>query len=158
MIILILSHVREKRVSKGGGSMKIVNRSGFVGYVLVLGLLLVAVGTSGCILLVGAAGGVAGSTYVGGKLDAEMNAPVEKVHQATVAGLKSLGLPLVTNQGDKLAAKLESRTVEDKKVAIAVSFVSETQSKLSIRVGIIGDEKRSRSILNAIQAELKEGG
>ena len=156
MIILTLPHVREKRVGERGGKMKIVNRSGLVGYVLALGLLLAAVGTSGCILLLGAAGGVAGSKYVGGKLEAEINAPVEKVHQATVAGLKSLGLPLVINQGDKLAAKLESRTVDDKKVAIAVGFVSETQSKLSIRVGTIGDEKRSRSILNAIQAELKE--
>ena len=156
MVIFTFPHVRKKDVGKGGGNMKFENRSGLVGYVFALGLLLAAVGTSGCILLVGAAGGVAGSTYVGGKLDAEMNAPVEKVHQATVAGLKSLGLPLVINQGDKLAAKLESRTVDDKKVAIAVSFVSETQSKLSIRVGIIGDEKRSRSILNAIQAELKE--
>ena len=156
MVIFTLPHVQKKHVGEGGGKMKIVNRLGLVGYVLVLGLLLAAVGTSGCILLVGAGGGVAGSKYFGGKLDAEMNAPVEKVHQATVAGLKSLGLPLVINEGDKLSAKLESRTVDDKKVAIAIGFVSETQSKLSIRVGIIGDEKRSRSILNAIQAELKE--
>lgn len=156
MIILTLPHLLEKCVGEGGEKMRIVNRSGLMGYALALGLLLATVGTSGCILLLGAAGGVAGSKYVGGKLDAEINAPVEKVHQASVAGLKSLGLPLVKNQGDKLAAELESRTVDDKKIVIAIGFVSETQSKLSIRVGTIGDEKRSRSILNAIQAELKE--
>jgi hypothetical protein len=125
-------------------------------YTLALGLLLAAFGTSGCILLLGAAGGVAGTKYMGGKLEADFNAPVEKVHEAAVAGLKSLNLPIVKDQGDKLAAELESRTADDKKIAISIGFVSETKSKLSIRVGTIGDEQRSRSILKAIQAELKE--
>ena len=57
-------------------------------YSLALALLLLVLGTSGCLLLLGAAGGAAGAKYVGGKLEADMNAPVQKVHQATEKGLE----------------------------------------------------------------------
>ena len=102
----------------------------------------------------GAGAGVAGATYVMGKLEDEVNAPVSKVRRATVAALKSLELPVDKERGDKLAAELESETADQKKIWISITSLTSSRSKIVIRVGVMGDEIRSRQILQAIHTRL----
>ncbi len=112
---------------------------------------------SGCAVVLlgaGAGAGVAGATYVMGKLEDEVNAPVQKVQQASVAALKSLELPIDKQRGDKLAAELESETADQKKIWISITSLTSSRSKIVIRVGLMGDEARSRQILQAIHARL----
>ncbi|MEO6201876.1 MAG: DUF3568 family protein [Nitrospirales bacterium] len=112
---------------------------------------------SGCAVVLlgaGAGAGVAGATYVMGKLEDEVNAPVPKVQQASVAALKSLELPVDKQWGDKLAAELESETADQKKIWISITSLTSFRSKIVIRVGLMGDEARSRQILQAIHARL----
>lgn len=45
-----------------------------------------------CLLLVGAGARTGGAAFVMGKLDAELDGSVKKVHGATIAGLKSLNI------------------------------------------------------------------
>lgn len=111
--------------------------------------------TSGCaMVLVGAGAGAAGTVYVMGKLEDEVEAPVSKVQRASVAALKTLELPLRVERGDKLAAELESETADQKKIWISISSLTSSRSKIVIRVGLLGDEVRSRQILQAIQTRL----
>lgn len=112
---------------------------------------------SGCAVALfgaGAGAGVAGATYVMGKLEDEINAPVSKVQRAAVAALKSLELPVDKQRGDKLAAELESETADQKKVWISITSLTSSRSKVVIRVGLLGDEARSRQILQAIHMRL----
>lgn len=112
---------------------------------------------SGCAVALfgaGAGAGVAGATYVMGKLEDEINAPVSKVQRAAVAALKSLELPVDKQRGDKLAAELESETADQKKVWISITSLTSSRSKIVIRVGLLGDEARSRQILQAIHMRL----
>lgn len=112
---------------------------------------------SGCAVVLfgaGAGAGVAGATYVMGKLEDEVNAPVSKVQRATVAALKALELPLDKERGDKLAAELESETADQKKIWISITSLTSSRSKIVIRVGLMGDEVRSRQILQAIHTRL----
>ncbi|MDR4460124.1 MAG: DUF3568 domain-containing protein [Nitrospirales bacterium] len=112
---------------------------------------------SGCAVVLlgaGAGAGVAGATYVMGKLEDEVNASVPKVQQASVAALKSLALPVDKQRGDKLAAELESETADQKKVWISITSLTSSRSKIVIRVGLMGDEIRSRQILEAIHVRL----
>ena len=112
---------------------------------------------SGCAVALfgaGAGAGVAGATYVMGKLEDEVNAPVSKVRRATVAALKSLELPVDKERGDKLAAELESETADQKKIWISITSLTSSRSKIVIRVGVMGDEIRSRQILQAIHTRL----
>ena len=123
--------------------------------ILLIGCILTTL--SGCavaLLGVGAGAGVAGATYVMGKLEDEFDAPVPKVQRATVAALKSLGLPVDKERGDKLAAELESETADQKKVWVSITSLTSSRSKIVIRVGPLGDEVRSRQILQAIRARL----
>jgi hypothetical protein len=114
-------------------------------------------GGSGCAVVLfgaGAGAGVAGATYVMGKLEDEIDAPLSKVRRASVAALKSLDLPVDKDRADKMAAELESETADEKKIWISITALTPSRSKIVIRVGIMGDETRSRRILEAIHAHL----
>lgn len=126
-------------------------------HVLALMLVCLIPASSGCTLLLlgaGAAGGIAGTVYVKGKLETELEAPVPKVQQAAVGSLKSLALPISKQKGDKLAAEVESKTADGKRVWIHVESISQSRSKVTIRVGYMGDENRSRRILDGMRARL----
>lgn len=110
---------------------------------------------SGCLALaVGVTGGAAGAVYVMGKLQEELTLPVPAVHKAAVVGVKDLGLPIVDDKGDKLTAHLESEFADGKHVWIDLDSVADFRTQITIRVGILGDEVRSRKILAAIKAHL----
>ncbi|MDR4496245.1 MAG: DUF3568 family protein [Nitrospirales bacterium] len=111
--------------------------------------------STGCVaLMVGAGAGAAGTVYVMGKLQERVEAKVQKVQEAAIAGLQDLNLPIRKNQGDKLSANIESETADEKTIWVHVDFISESFSELTIRVGLTGDEHRSREILRAIKRHL----
>lgn len=110
--------------------------------------------TAGCLLLVGAGAGAGSAAYYMGKLEDEINAPVDDVHEATIKGLKNLEMPILKDQGDKLSGKVESVTADDRTVWIYIDSVALKRSKITIRVGLIGDEVRSQQILTAIRDAL----
>jgi hypothetical protein len=117
-------------------------------------IMMVASGCTVALLGAGAGAGVAGATYVMGKLEDEVDAPVPKVQQATVAALKSLELPVDKERGDKLGAELESETADNKKIWVSINSLPSSRSKIAIRVGLFGDETHSRQILEAIRTRL----
>lgn len=120
---------------------------------LVVALSFVSVGCAA--VLVGAAGGAAGTVYVMGKLEDEVRSPVMKVYQAAIAGLKELEMPILENNADKLSAHVESAFSDDTSVWININSLSPNWSQLTIRVGWFGDEARSQTILESIEAHLK---
>ena len=121
---------------------------------LIIGLLLACL-CSGCVALaVGAAGGVAGVVYVMGKLQEEVNHPISSVHEATLQGLRDLDLPISEDKADKLAAHVESKLADGTHVWVDLDSMADSRTKLTIRVGVVGDESRSRNILAAIKAHL----
>ena len=121
---------------------------------LIIGLILACL-CSGCVALaVGAAGGVAGAVYVMGKLQEELDHPITAVHEATLQGLRDLDLPIVEDKADKLAAHIESKLADGTHVWIDLESIADSRTRLTIRVGLVGDESRSRKILAAIKPHL----
>ncbi|WP_447971944.1 DUF3568 family protein [Nitrospira sp. Kam-Ns4a] len=121
---------------------------------LSLTLLLTAPLTGCALLLVGAAGGTAGVVYVNGQLKEELDVPVPTPHQAAVAGLKDLNLPVLEDKGDKLTASVKSDLASDTQVWISIESLTDSRSKITIRVGVMGDEAKSRQILEATKRHL----
>jgi uncharacterized protein YneF (UPF0154 family) len=120
-------------------------------------LLCVGVGlvSSGCLALaVGAAGGAAGAVYVMGKLKDELDHPLPAVHEATVAAMNDLGLKLSENRVDTMSARLESAFSDGPHVWIDLESLSESRCRVTIRVGLAGDEVRSRKIYDTIKRHL----
>lgn len=123
-----------------------------------LALLVCAVACSGCLALaVGAAAGAGGAVYVMGKLEEEVNHAVPVVHKAAAAALKDLGLTLLRDDGDKLTAKLESEFADNKHVWVDLESITDKRTRITIRVGLMGDEVRSRKILEMIHKRLPSG-
>lgn len=117
-------------------------------------LIAVLCSTPGCLLLVGAGAGAGSAAFYMGKLEDEVNAPVDDVHDAIIDGLKDLEMPILKDQGDKLSGKVESVTADDRSVWIYIDSLTASRSKITIRVGLIGDEIRSQQILKAIRDSL----
>jgi len=110
---------------------------------------------SGCLALaVGAAGGAAGAVYVMGKLKDELNYPVSVVHDASVAAMNDLGLKLSEDKSDKLSAHMESAFSDGAHVWIDVESRADSRCRLTIRVGLTGDEARARKIHKTIMQHL----
>lgn len=114
-----------------------------------------AIFCSGCLALaVGAAGGAAGAVYIMGKLQDEVNHPVPIVHKATVAAMKDLGLKLSEDKADKMSAHLESEFSDGARIWIDLESVADSRCRITIRVGLSGDEVRSRKISDTIKQHL----
>jgi RNase adaptor protein for sRNA GlmZ degradation len=112
---------------------------------------------SGCLALaVGAAGGAAGAVYVMGKLQDEVNRPLPVVHEAAVAAMKDLELKLSEDRIDKISAHMESAFSDGPHVWIDMESVSDSRCRITIRVGLTGDEVRSRKIYEAIKQHLPQ--
>ena len=110
---------------------------------------------SGCLALaVGAAGGAAGAVYVMGKLQDEFNRPLPVVHDAAVAAMKDLDLNLSEDKVDKISAHMESAFSDGARVWIDMESVSDSRCRITFRVGLTGDEVRSRKIYDAIKQHL----
>jgi hypothetical protein len=110
---------------------------------------------SGCLALaVGAAGGAAGAVYVMGKLQDEINRPLPVVHDAAVAAMKNLELKLSEDRIDKISAHMESSFSDGPHVWMDMESVSDSRCRITIRVGLTGDEVRSRKIYEAVKQHL----
>jgi RNase adaptor protein for sRNA GlmZ degradation len=114
---------------------------------------------TGCVALaVGAAGGAAGAVYVMGKLTEEVSGDVPAVHGAALTAIKDLELKLSEDRADKLSAHMESEFADRAHVWIDLKSIGETRTRVTIRVGLTGDEVRSRKILDTIKQYLPQAG
>ncbi len=125
----------------------------YIGQFVVLAM--ITVNSAGCFwLLVGAAAGAGGIIWVKGKLKQELNVSLDTAHAAALKGLKKIELPVIIDRKDKLTSKIESEFADGARVWIDIDAISAKACRIEVRVGTIGDEKRSREVLDAIQNNL----
>ncbi len=114
---------------------------------------------TGCLALaVGAAGGAASAAYVLGKLTDELNHDVPVVHAAATQAMDDLGLKLSEDRSDKLTAHMKSEFADGTNVWIDMQSIADGRTKLTVRVGVTGDEVRARKIHEAIKRHLPPEG
>ena len=130
-------------------------------FLVLLSVMLFAIELPGCVaLLLGGAAGAGSVVYVKGQLKEDMAASVPRVHDASISTLKELNLPIIEDNHDSLSAKIKSKFADGDDVWIQIESVTAESSKITLRVGIMGDENKSRKISNAIHKHLQgtEGG
>lgn len=123
--------------------------------VLGLGLLV----NTGCPpVIIGAAAGVgvgAGAVaYVGGELKSTEDVSLDRAWDASQIAMGDLGFAITDRHKDIFNAELNARGVEVKKIRIALKKISDNSTEFRIRVGVFGDEAKSRQILLAIKQRL----
>jgi hypothetical protein len=118
-------------------------------------LILLIFGHTRCVpLLVGAAAGAGGMSYAKGALSKNFEANVEKTHKATLKALKGLKLFIKSEELNKHDAMVKAEFEDGEEAKVFIDAVTEHVSKVTIRVGFMGDRDASQVILNAIQKQL----
>ena len=110
----------------------------------------------GCVaLLAGAAGGVGTSVWLSGKLTQEFNAPYERTIKAAKSALGSFKLDITKESTEESVTQLKSRYSDGKEIWIDIRKVTETSSKVEVRVGAVNPDKNAATtILKRIQRYL----
>jgi hypothetical protein len=115
-------------------------------------LAMAALSVSGCFwLAAGAVGGGALGVYYEGRLQQTLNADLAKCHRAAEETLADQKLPVIEDRADAVTAHLGSRYADDKRVWIDMEAVGSGSTKVTIRVGVMGDKDRSLTILDGIK-------
>lgn len=125
-----------------------------IGGYLFLGLLLL--NTSGCfLLLAGAAGGAGTAVWLSGKLSQEFHASYERTVDATEKALKSLDLKIAKVSREDTVTQFRSEYNDGKEIWVDVRRITDTSSKVEIRVGAVSPDKAAADkILKRIQKYL----
>ena len=121
---------------------------------LILLLVGAAVSVQGCVVAavgVGAAGTVA---YIRGDLQTVESADIDAVYKAVLKAVDELELSITQKTKDAMTAKIVARDAQDKKITIKLGATVEGATKLSIRVGLFGNERKSRLIYEQIKEYL----
>jgi len=110
---------------------------------------------AGCVpLLIGAALGVGGVSYVNGSLVRNVDESVEKIHKATLKALKDLDLFITSDELNKHSANIRAEYEDAKKIHISIEALTEYVAQIKIRIGTFGDQDESHTILNTILKKL----
>ncbi len=112
---------------------------------------LLLVNIYGCaVLLAGAAGGVGTATWLSGKLTQEVNASLEKSLVATKDALESLKLSVTKETLKADVAQVMGNYTDRRTIWIDIHRISDSISRIEVRVGVTGDQEAARRILNRI--------
>ncbi len=121
--------------------------------ILATAALCAALGGSGC--LVAAAGaGVAGTAYVMGSVDADLNGTPPAIVHASESALEDLDMHIDTSKSTGLDGTVVATSALDTRVRIEVNRKDDKQSSISIRVGTFGDRDVAQQILMRIKSKL----
>lgn len=93
--------------------------------------------------------------YATGDLKVVVAKDINSVYMATLKSLEQLQLRITSKAKDALAAKIIARDAQDKKITIKFTSTTEETTNLSIRVGLFGNETKSRLIYEQIRKNLE---
>jgi hypothetical protein len=120
---------------------------------------LLAVGTSfilqGCMLAAVGAGAAGTVAYVRGDLEVVEAKKLDTVYDAAKKALEQLELSISKDTKDAMSAEITARDSQDKKITVKLAAATEDSTKLSIRVGVFGNETKSRMIHDKIKKNLE---
>lgn len=128
------------------------------GVILLMGLLVVVVGASGCVAVAVGAGAAGTVAYLAGDLEAHQAYDIDTVFAASKEALAELGMKLVegeTNE-DALAATIVARDAADKEIVVKLKATMTGGTDISIRVGTFGDDTKSQLVYEQIRKNLPE--
>jgi hypothetical protein len=102
-------------------------------------------------LVAGGAGVAATYSYVEGKVSVTRNVSVERAYTASIKGCRDLGLTIEKQSKNLTEASLSGK---DGDRSFWISSENSARSKISVRVGLLGDRQASETIQNRIAAHL----
>jgi VCBS repeat-containing protein len=93
--------------------------------------------------------------YVKGDLETVEAKGINDVYEATKKAVKQLELGVTKDTKDAMSAVIIARDAQDKKITITLKGTTEEATKISIRVGMFGNETKSQRIYEQIKKNLE---
>lgn len=123
---------------------------------LLTGFLLAAafVAQSGCVAVVAAGAAGTGVAWYNGRMESTLDAGMNDAYSAAQAAIRDMEFASVNQKKSSIDAELVARTALDKRVEIVLKKVDDRVTKVSIRIGVFGDETLSMAVLEKIKANL----
>lgn len=109
---------------------------------------------TGCVVVAAGAVGAGAVAYVRGELESSVEADLDTTYAAAQSALDKLEFVRIEQRKSGLDAQLVHRTALDKRVEIKLKKITDRLTKIEIRVGIVGDQELSLTLLDKIRAEL----
>lgn len=109
---------------------------------------------TGCVVVAAGAVGAGAVAYVRGELESSLEADLGTAYAAAQRALAKLEFARIEERQSGLDARLVHRTALDKRVEIRLKKVTDRLTKIEIRVGVVGDQELSLTLLEKIRAEL----
>lgn len=137
--------------------MKTRNTSSFSRVVrLLTGLMLAGAFAvqSGCVAVVAAGAAGTGVAWYNGRMETTLDAGMNNAYSAAQDAIRDLEFATISQKKSAIDAELVARTALDKRVEIVLKKVDDRLTKVSIRVGVFGDEALSLAVLEKIKANL----
>jgi hypothetical protein len=110
---------------------------------------------SGCPAVIVGAGAAGTMAYLDGALKSVEPHSIDEVYKATQKVLKDLDMKVVKDTKKKERAEIAARDEGDRKLTITLTSEYEGITNISIRIGMFGDETRSRSLYTKIHQVLQ---
>lgn len=116
-------------------------------------LILIMAGIAGCApTMVGTDMGV----YRTGKLYSVSDKNIGAVYEATLKAMQNLELNVTRKAKDVFAAIVTAKSADGKDITVEIKPLMDNKTSYSIKVGILGNEERSRKIFTEIKNNLLE--
>lgn len=109
---------------------------------------------TGCVVVAAGAVGAGAVAYVRGELESSVEADLDTTYAAAQRALDKLEFARIEQRKSGVDAQLIHRTALDKRVEIKLKKITERLTKIEIRIGIVGDQELSLTLLDKIRAEL----
>lgn len=110
--------------------------------------------SAGCAFVVGGSAVAAGTyVYIEGHTLGTYETDVPNAFHASVAACEELGIPVIKERQAKTDAEVQGK-YNGERVVITMKQVTDTQTEISVRVGLIGNEASARRIHGVIQNKL----
>lgn len=124
-----------------------------IGIAIVLFLLIFKIGCAP-VIIGGAAAGAGTYVYYQGNLKTKELASLEETWFAVVSAVEEIDADVVSREKDSVSAKLVVKDIFDKKIRIYLKYVKKDLTDLTIRHGILGDERESKRFLKRVHNKL----
>lgn len=109
---------------------------------------------SGCVAVAAAGAAGTGVAWYSGRLDSTLNVSIDRAYEGTQRAIKEMQFAQVSSTKSGVDAHVIARTALDKKIDIKLERAGDAVTRISIRVGVFGDETLSLTILEKIKANI----
>ena len=108
----------------------------------------------GCIVAAGAAAGYGAYEYVNGEYTGVVGAPLDRAWRATLATLDQMGATVRSKARERAGGTIRASRTDGTSIQIELSIQSGDFTRLTIRIGVLGDERASRALVAKIKENL----